>query len=81
MTRRPTLIRVLIGMPFLLAYLSVLFPVIFLVSLVLGVVDAGWRLITGNGTRLTDWIVRLWDWNGSNARWVFTGRGSFELLP
>lgn len=81
MSRRGTLWRLLVGIPFLIAYVAILFPTIFLVSVVFGAVDAVWRLATGSATRLTDWIVRLWDWNGSNARWALTGRGSFDWTP
>lgn len=81
MGRWNTAKRVAGGIPFLIAYTVVLFPAIFLLSIVFGAVDAGWHLVTGNGTRLADWSSRLWDWNGSNARWALTGRGSFDWTP
>ena len=76
-----TLRQLGIGIPFLILYVAALFPAVLAVSIVFGVVDAAWRLVFGHGTRLTAWSSRLWDWNGSNARYALTGAGDFELLP
>lgn len=82
MTRRKTLKRLVVGIPFLVLYAIVLFPGVFAISIVFGAVDGAWQLLTSKRTRLTAVSGRLWDWNGSNARYALTGNGTgYELFP
>lgn len=83
MSRLGTLRHVTIAIPFLVLYVVVLFPAVFVLTIAAGILDFGYRLVTGSddGTRLTDWSARLWAWNGSNAQHALSADDEFELLP
>ena len=80
--RKQALKRLLIGVPYMILYVLVLFPVVLVVGIVLGAVDVLWRLVFNtSGSALSRVVGPLWDWIGGNARWTLTGSGTFRLIP
>lgn len=82
MTRASAGKRLVIGVPYMLAYVVVLFPIALTVGIVLGTLDVAWRLATqATETWFSNVAVQVWDWIGGNARWTLTGEGQFRWLP
>lgn len=79
--RRDALSRVLIGIPWLIAYVVVIFPVVLLIGILGGILDVLAGLTLGIELRTSSVLSRLWDWAGQNTRWVLTGDGTFDLTP
>ena len=80
--RKSAVKRLLIGIPYMILYVLVLFPVLLGLGIVLGIIDVAWRLVFNSGDSILARVYRpLWDWIGSNARWSLTGDGSFRILP
>ena len=82
MTRRNAVKRLLIGVPYAILYVAVLFPVALAVGVVVGVIALLYKLVFG---RLPAWLVnsgdRVWSWAGGNMRWALFNKGEFDWLP
>lgn len=82
MTRRNAVKRLLVGVPYAVLYVAVLFPLALTVGVVLGAIALLYNLAFG---RLPGSLVgagdRIWSWAGGNMRWALFGRGSFDWLP
>ena len=82
MSRRNAGKRLLIGVPYLALYIAFIFPAVFLASVVLGAVELVYSLITGRRVQtIPAFVDRIWSFAGGNARYILTGRGSFDWLP
>ena len=80
--RRQAIKRLLIGIPYMIAYTLFLFPALLVLGIVLGVLDLAWRLVSNSHDSILARLYRpLWDWIGQNARWTLTGNGAFRILP
>lgn len=82
MSRRSAAKRAAIGVPYLVLYVAIIFPTVFVIAVLLGAAELLYSLITGRSVKtVTDFIDRIWSFAGGNARWILTGRGSFKWVP
>lgn len=82
MTRRNAAARLLVGVPYAILYVVVLFPLALAVGVLVGLVAVVYHLVTGSvPERLVATGDRLWSWVGGNMRWTLFGRGDFAWTP
>lgn len=82
MSRREVLKRVGLGAIYIPAYVFVLYPAAFVGGILLGLVDVGYILVTGEKPDYVGRFVKeTWRWTGQNVGYILSGHGEFEALP
>jgi hypothetical protein len=80
--RREAVRRLVLGVVFIPLYVVVFYPAAFFTGIVLGAVDVGYILVTGEKPDYAGRLsVTIWMWTGGNIRYILSGEGDFELFP
>lgn len=74
--------RVGLGAVYLPLYALILYPAAFAIGILLGVIDVGYILVTGNKPDYAGRFAKeTWSWTGQNVGYILSGHGEFEALP
>lgn len=74
MSRRDALYRALFGILYLPLYYLVLYPVVFVLGVIVAGIDIGWTLLTGRSLQIKPaWTSNAWERISAPVTYVFSG--------
>lgn len=82
MARRKAIKRLVIGPPFIIAYVVAIYPASLLIGVALAIPQIAYAILTDCEIELKAEISsRVWRYGSDNVDWILSGRGQFQLLP
>lgn len=75
MARRDAVLRVLVGVWYLPLYYVILYPLVFLLGIIVAALDVVFALVTGRNLTLKPaWTTRAWEDISGVVTWIFGGK-------